>query len=348
MEKICEAPLACLAHGLALPCDLCSLENSTAAACSVCGVSVSSSGSLGARACMGWLASTPTYAPCPVDTAGQAASIGSQSLSTADTWIDRLSRAGLEVDRSQGILRLPGRDQSEGSASTFVVLRFSDKSVACLSRAADARTVSAFDTYSVSNWTPEIRFDDGVLFWKELSIVERADEDGDPSLPDGLEQATESTLCIQPWTELRSVKVTVLRPHDPSKRTGSGHRAVEPLLTSAAGSDQTTLAESSSGELTVLFDSAAERDMGVKFTAVEATCPEPGVVRVVGELVTTSGERLDDYRELQFVVYDCADKILGRGYTNWSEFGRRQSFDEELTELRSTAKPAKVRVFPSS
>jgi hypothetical protein len=271
-----------------------------------------------------------------------------QHLSPAENWIGRLTRAGLHVDRAQGVIRLPDHGQRQGLESTIVWLRFSDKSFACISRPTDARMASAFDTYSVSGWTPEVRFDDGVLHWKELASVERSDEDADPSLSDDIEQATESTLCIQPWSELRSVKVTVLRPHDPSRHSWSGHQAAAPVPSGAGDSDQAGLATTSSAQLALLFDSAAEHDMGLRFTTVEATCPEPDVVRVVGELVTMSGERLDDYRELQFVVYDAADKILGRAYINWGEFGRRQSFDEELTDLRPTGKPAKVRVFPSS
>lgn len=99
--------------------------------------------------------------------------------------------------------------------------------------------------------------------------------------------------------------------------------------------------------LTILRDLDSERDTGVQIVSVEAWEVEGGSVAIVGELETISGKKLDEYRELQFVVYDAADKILGRGYTNFSPFGRRQTFDEEVSELRSGGRAAKVRVFPS-
>ena len=99
--------------------------------------------------------------------------------------------------------------------------------------------------------------------------------------------------------------------------------------------------------LTIVRDLDSERDTGVQIVSVESWVIEGGAVTIVGELETISGKKLDDYRELQFVVYDAADKILGRGYTNFGSFGRRQTFDEEVSELRPGGRPAKVRVFPT-
>ncbi len=265
----------------------------------------------------------------------------------ADAWLRRLKRLGLDVDSVHSTITLAPSNAPSDLGATAVRLRFTDGTSAVLCRPADAEFAKHFDSYEFRRWTPEIRFDDEVLHWKELEPVEPCAVTNDEVEPGSLVGGTISSLWVQPWTELRSVKVAVLRAHGPTPihpDDSASSLATEDRKTPDAVDSDT---DSDECQLTILRDLDSERDTGVQIVSVDAWKIEDGAVTIVGELETISGKKLDEYRELQFVVYDATDKVLGRGYTNFSPFGRRQTFDEEVSELRPGGRPAKVRVFPS-
>jgi hypothetical protein len=206
---------------------------------------------------------------------------------------------------------------------------------------------SSYETYQFKAWTPEIRFDDEVLYWKEFEAVEPRAPATDDEGNGYVGCASISSLWVQPWDELQSLRVMVLRAH---RATPSpAENMASPDAPDRFETPDVPDKDSDVGDrpLIVLRDPDSERDAGVQIVSVEAWVIEDGGVVIVGELESASGKKLDEYRELQFVVYDAADRVLGRGYTNFSPFGRRQTFDEEVSELRPGARPAKVRVFPA-
>ena len=99
-----------------------------------------------------------------------------------------------------------------------------------------------------------------------------------------------------------------------------------------------------SDKLPVHRDQDMEKITGLSFDACAAYYD--GVeVRVVGEVVTRDSRPIADYREVQVVIYDEEGDILGRNYTNWTEFQIRQSFEVEIEDLPGV--PYRVKVFPS-
>ena len=344
MQQTCESPLTCLPHGLSWPCELCSIENTSSITCQRCsltGVAAPLSG--GKRACAGWLRSAPAYPAAALDSGAQEPMGPQATRHPAHAWLRRLQGLGLDVDLAIGAITLSRSEAPSNGVATAVRLRFSDGTAAVLCRPADAEFARLFNSYEFKTWTPEIRFDDEMLHWKELEWVQPTNEEKHGSLGDG----SISSLWVQRWSELRSLKVAVLRAHGPtpsradqsaSSREATGQVASDPVDPDTDGGER---------PLTIVRDLDSERDTGVQIVSVESWVIEGGAVTIVGELETISGKKLDDYRELQFVVYDAADKILGRGYTNFGSFGRRQTFDAEVSELRPGGRPAKVRVFPT-
>ena len=88
-------------------------------------------------------------------------------------------------------------------------------------------------------------------------------------------------------------------------------------------------------------------DCGLSIAAASATVQDATTVLILFELVSTDGHRISDYRELQALVYDAAGRVWGRAYTNWSEFGRRQSDEIEVQNERAREAPARVKLFPA-
>ena len=348
MQQTCDSPLTCLAHGLAWPYELCFIENTSSTNCQRCGLTgVPATLSGGQRVCAGWLRSAPARPAATLDVDAQAPMDPQAARHPAGAWLRRLQRLGLDVAFVQSTITLARSEAPSDVGATAVRLRFSDGTSAVLCRPIDAELAKQFDSHEFKTWTPEICFDDEVIHWKELELVEPSDVQIDGEEHGALAGGSISSLCVQPWTELRSVKVAALRAH------GSTPSRVDDSATSGDTKGRETPGEidrdADGGErpLTILRDLDSERDTGVQIVSVEAWEIEDGAVAIVGELETISGRKLDDYRELQFVVYDAADMILGRGYTNFSPFGRRQTFDEEVCELRPGGGPVKVRVFPS-
>lgn len=348
MQQSCNSPLTCLTHGLAWPCELCSLEGTSSTTCQRCGVAVlTGPSSSGQRVCAGWLQSAPAYPVAELDRDAQAPMDPQAARHPADTWLRRIQRLGLDVNRAQGTISLARLEDISDAGARAVRLTFSDRTSAVLCRPSEAEFARRYDSWDFKTWTPEIRFDNELLFWKELESVEPSSARTDDESRGSSAGASVSTLWVQPWSELRSLKVAVLRAHGPAP-SRSDHSGTSRDTKDQEAPDEVDQDEDG-GErpLTILRDLDSERDTGVQIVSVEAWEVEGGSVAIVGELETISGKKLDEYRELQFVVYDAADKILGRGYTNFSPFGRRQTFDEEVSELRSGGRAAKVRVFPS-
>lgn len=98
-------------------------------------------------------------------------------------------------------------------------------------------------------------------------------------------------------------------------------------------------------KLPVQFDKDMESIAGITFEACAAYYDGNEAVRVLGEAVASDGRPIQDYREIQVVVYAADGDILGRDYTNWIAFHLRQSFEIEVTNLPDA--PARIRVFPS-
>lgn len=174
MQQSCNRPLTCLTHGLAWPCELCSLENKSSTACQHCGLAVLADPSSGGqRVCAGWLQSAPAYPVATPDRGAQAPMDPLAARHPGDTWLRRLQRLGLEVDRAQGTISLARPDDVSDAGARAVSLTFSDRTSAVLCRPSEAEFAKHYDSYDFKTWTPEIRFDDEVLFWKELESVEQ-------------------------------------------------------------------------------------------------------------------------------------------------------------------------------
>lgn len=95
-------------------------------------------------------------------------------------------------------------------------------------------------------------------------------------------------------------------------------------------------------------DEQMEEINEVKLTSCTAYYDESGLIKVLGELASTTGDPIEDYREVQVVVYDADGDILGREYTNWSEFGLRQSFEIKVKNEDTSLQPDRVKVFPAT
>ncbi len=77
------------------------------------------------------------------------------------------------MDRAQGTISLARPDDVSDAGARAVSLTFSDRTSAVLCRPSEAEFAKHYDSYDFKTWTPEIRFDDEVLFWKELESVEQ-------------------------------------------------------------------------------------------------------------------------------------------------------------------------------
>lgn len=97
-------------------------------------------------------------------------------------------------------------------------------------------------------------------------------------------------------------------------------------------------------KLPVHRDPEMEKIAGITFEACAAYFDGESV-KIVGEVTTLNSRPLSDYREVQVSVFDEDGDILGRGYTNWSEFQLRQSFEIEIEDLPGD--PARVKAYPS-
>ncbi|MFH0870406.1 MAG: hypothetical protein V1866_05110, partial [archaeon] len=110
--------------------------------------------------------------------------------------------------------------------------------------------------------------------------------------------------------------------------------------------EENCLPTKSKGKILVERDWAIEEMTDLAIEKCTAYYDE-GIIRILGEVISRNRKPIQDYKELQVIVYDSGGDILARGYTNWALFGIRQSFEIELENRNVFSEPAKVKVFPS-
>ena len=100
-------------------------------------------------------------------------------------------------------------------------------------------------------------------------------------------------------------------------------------------------------KLAVRRDERMEGLSGLRILACSAFhYEEDEVIKVIGELTTLNGDVVREYRELHVLAYDDAGEVVGRGLTNWSAFGLRQSFEIEVDDIQGA--PAAITIYPSA
>jgi len=99
-------------------------------------------------------------------------------------------------------------------------------------------------------------------------------------------------------------------------------------------------------EIEIERDKYEEDQAKIVIKSCTAYLTEPGEIEVIGEAITQSGRAINKYKEIKFDVYDDKRKLIGTNYTNWSEFGRRQSFKSYVNYKPKKTIPTKVRVYP--
>jgi len=102
------------------------------------------------------------------------------------------------------------------------------------------------------------------------------------------------------------------------------------------------------GKLAVERDQRMETATGLTLESCTAFVNGDGELRVYGELVCARSGALEDYREIQLVVFDADGDIVHREYSNWVKFGVRQSFQFEVDGSSLPEPPSRVKVYPSS
>jgi hypothetical protein len=98
-------------------------------------------------------------------------------------------------------------------------------------------------------------------------------------------------------------------------------------------------------KLPIERDERCEAHAGLVLESCSAFLTGEGALHVYGELTTQ--RPLAEYRTLQLVVFDADGDIIHRGFTNWSAFGVRQSFEFSVETHDLPSRPAKVKVYPT-
>ncbi len=99
-------------------------------------------------------------------------------------------------------------------------------------------------------------------------------------------------------------------------------------------------------EIDIELDKYEEDNSQIVIESCTAYLTRPGEIEVIGEALTLSGGAINQYKEIRFNVYDDKGKLLGTNYINWSKFGQRRSFKEQVNYKPKTVTPSKVRVYP--
>ena len=68
-------------------------------------------------------------------------------------------------------------------------------------------------------------------------------------------------------------------------------------------------------------------------------------VRILGEMVSANGHLIEDFVDVQAVVYDTRGNLIGRDDYCLGEFLLRQSFEIIVEDLACA--PSQIRVFPT-
>lgn len=93
-------------------------------------------------------------------------------------------------------------------------------------------------------------------------------------------------------------------------------------------------------------DMAMEEHSHIQLEACTAYVYEDRKVKVMGEAVAQDNSVKDEYKTIQVILYDADGDIVDRAYTNWMEFGLRQSFELKFSNLDEVI--TKVKVYPSN
>mgnify|MGYP000922484942 CR=1 FL=1 len=93
-------------------------------------------------------------------------------------------------------------------------------------------------------------------------------------------------------------------------------------------------------------DSSMEEYSEISIETCTGYVYDDGTVKILGEAVTTDEIPIDEYKTIQVILYDADGDIIDRHYTNWSEFGLRQSFKFEFGKFDETV--AKIKVYPTN
>ena len=343
-KSICRNELKCGAHGLRWPCELCEVEQGGLSICTACGLQVASELNPGGlRACEAWVRQEPSYRLQPVRQVGlaqndQSTLAGDHARAAKAFWLDRIAALGADVDVSTGTIRMPLRP---GVDAVALRIRFRSGDMLCLLHPAQVDFWRRFMTLGSATASLIARFDEGTIQWKEPAEPHcgGADDGG---------TATLVVLNVRAWTDVDGLNLEVLSMAGPGAlRRAPSEGEEEP----ASAEDQVPTEdglEDAAGELEIERDMTAESESGIAISAATATLQDDSTVLIIGEIEATGGRRIGDYRTLQVLVYDAAGKVWGRDYTNWSEFGRRQSFEVEVSNERSRSTPTRVKLFPTT
>lgn len=99
-------------------------------------------------------------------------------------------------------------------------------------------------------------------------------------------------------------------------------------------------------KLKIVRDEKMEDQSRITIESCSAFIDEDNNVSIIGELLTKNGKKIDDYKELQMIVFDKDGDIIEREYTNWSEFGTRRSFKEEIDLSDFDIEVGYIKVYP--
>lgn len=93
-------------------------------------------------------------------------------------------------------------------------------------------------------------------------------------------------------------------------------------------------------------DTAMEQHHKVCVETCTGYLYDDGRVKIMGELTASNNTPIDEYREVQVILYDEDGDIVGRDYTNWTDFGLRQSFEFEFGDIEEAI--AKIKAYPAT
>lgn len=344
-EPTCNREIKCNAHGLRWPCELCDVERAGQAVCSACekivDLEVSNQCT---RGCEAWLSQEPTYRLQRADQSGlalpdQAVEIQAQAPRAKAVWLARIAGLDAHLKVVDGVIRMSNKAENEAVGLT---IRFAGKVLMYLVHPAQTDVWHRFQKYRVL--THEACFDNETIQWKEQDLLE-----SDATVHDSATiKAAQITLNIVPWTEITSIHVDFIVTAEAASVApipAPAHDVARLHLRCASATDEV---DASSDDLAIERDTVAESDSGILISAASATMQDDSTVLVLAEVEADGGRRIAEYRELQVLVYDATGRVWGRAYTNWGEFGRRQSVEIEVRSTRTRATPVRVKLFPTT
>ena len=344
-EPTCSREIKCSAHGLRWPCELCDVESAGQAVCSACQKIIDPEVSnQRIRGCEAWLHQEPTYRIQRADQSGlarldQAVEMQVRVPPAKTAWLARIAALGAHVKVVGGVIRMSNQT---GNEAVGLTIRFSGKVSMYLVHPAQTDVWHRFQKYRVL--THEACFDDETIQWKEQDRLESDAITHDSATS----KAAQITLNIISWTEITSIHVDFIATAEAASVAPIPAPSDDVARLRARSAPATDEVDASADDLAIERDTVAESDSGILISAASATMHDDSTILVLAELEANGGRRIAEYRELQVLVYDAAGKVWGRAYTNWGEFGRRQSLELEVRSTRVRAAPVRVKLFPTT